>query len=323
MQRTLKWLSALHILVFSLSGCELSPDVVICEDGTPPVLGTPATIQEIPTKLGPPMQLFTYDPAQENTFTSTQGTAILIPANAFVNENGQPITTPVHLEMREVFNKADMVLAAMPTISNGRILESAGELYLSPQEKVKWADGKTIEMTTTIPPSVTSMNGMRLFSGASNPTVGCFNWDLVLDTGSALAVTGQALPQAKVTISSTLLNTGATWINIDKFLPEAPKDTIVANIPGDPVDVAKNTMAFALIRDRNSVLRLCDSSEPGTLQTPGIPLGTAVSVVVIRTLNSKMYFGRTNTIVDGKKYLTPNILEITPEALVDSLKLLK
>ncbi|WP_303311025.1 hypothetical protein [Hymenobacter sp. BT730] len=320
MQRTLKWLSALHILVFSLTGCELSPDVVICKDGTPPVVGTPATIQEIPAKLGPPMQLFTYDPTRENTFTSTQGTAILIPANAFVQENGQPVTTPVHLEMREVFNKADMVLAAMPTISNGRILESAGELYLSPQEKVKWAEGKTIEMTTTVPPSIASMAGMQLFSGASNPGVGCFNWDVVLDPGSALTVTGQ---KAKVTISSTLLNTGASWINLDRFLPDAPKDTIVANIPGDTVDVVKNTMAFALIRDMNSVIRLCDSSEPGTLQTPGIPLGTAVSVVVIRTLNSKMYFGRTNTIVDGKKYLTPNILEITPEALIDSLKLLK
>ena len=62
MQHTLKRLSALYILVFFLSGCELSPDVVICKEGTPPVLGTPATIQEIPTKLGPSTQLFTYDP---------------------------------------------------------------------------------------------------------------------------------------------------------------------------------------------------------------------------------------------------------------------
>ncbi|AIZ63615.1 hypothetical protein PK28_07775 [Hymenobacter sp. DG25B] len=320
MPRSFTWLAAIHILLFALTACELSPDVVICNDGKPPVIKTPTTIKEVATTLGAPVQLYTYNPAQENTFNSAQGTAVVIPAHAFVDENGKPVTTPVHVQLREVFDKATMVLTAMPTISDGRALESAGEFYLAPEEKVKWADGISVTLSSQIPPSVTSMEGMQLFAAQpiSDFSFDCFHWSPQIDT--TFKSFGQT---ASAKIPSALLNAGYEWINFDRFLPDEPKDTIIVTIPGENIDLKTNTMAYVLFQDNNTAFKFCESAGIGKLKSPGIPLGTAVSTVVIRTLNGKVYYGRTNTIVDGKKYLAPNILEITPEALVDSLKLLK
>ncbi|MCR5889491.1 hypothetical protein LRS06_17280 [Hymenobacter sp. J193] len=310
------------LLLAALAGCELTPSVIICEDGPPPppILTTPANIQDIPSKLGPPVQQFIYDPTRENVFTGSQGTVILVSPNAFVTESGQPFTGPVHLEMREVFSKADMVLSAMPTISNGQLLESAGEFYLAPQEKVKWADGASVKFSAAIPASVTSMSGMQMFVGAT-PGAGtsrCFQWQPV--DSSALTTDGQI---ATGQVSGAVLNAGYDWINFDRFLPDAPKDTIIANIVGEEVDLVKNTVAYVLFNTDNTAIKICEYAGPGKIKSPGIPLGSAVSIVVIRTLNGKLYYNRQKTVVNGRVNVEPALLEITPNALVDSLKIIK
>jgi len=292
--------------------------VVICEDGTsPPVLLVPTTIQEISGKLGPSLQTFLYDPTRENTFTGTQGTVIRVSPQAFVTQSGQPFTGLVHLEMREVFSKADMVLSAMPTISNGQPLESAGEFYLAPREKVRWADSASVKLKAVIPASVTSLAGMQVFAGSTpgpgSPT--CFQWQPI--DNSALTTEGQTVSGQ---VSGAVLDAGYDWINFDRFLPDAPKDTIIASIGGEKVDLTKNTLAYILFHADNTALKVCEYAGPGRIKSPGIPLGSAVSFVVIRTLNGKLYYRREKLVVQGRVDVEPVLLEITPNALVDSLR---
>ncbi|MFN8396353.1 MAG: hypothetical protein U0176_17140 [Bacteroidia bacterium] len=65
-------------------------------------------------------------PDQPKIITGQYGTRALIPANAFVFPDGTPVTSPVTVEVREVANKRGMILENLPTISNGRLLESGG-----------------------------------------------------------------------------------------------------------------------------------------------------------------------------------------------------
>ena len=57
---------------------------------------------------------FTIDPATGGEYTLETGTKITVPANAFVNAKGEPITTPVELKYREFHDVVDIITSGIP-----------------------------------------------------------------------------------------------------------------------------------------------------------------------------------------------------------------
>jgi|GEM_PF-666697 len=58
-------------------------------------------------------------PGQSTTLTLQTGTTIEIPANIFVNEAGQPVTTPVEIKFREFHNAAQIIASGIPMTVRG------------------------------------------------------------------------------------------------------------------------------------------------------------------------------------------------------------
>ncbi|GAB3290694.1 hypothetical protein [Hymenobacter tenuis] len=302
-----------------LPGCQQGSDLVICEDGSTPTPTPPDapvySIAELQTQLGAPVQTFSYDPTRQNQFAGAKGTVVTIPANAFIRANGVPITTPFKMELREIFGKADMVLSNMPTVSNGRLLESAGEVYLRPAQNqrldsIRLVPGAVIQLRTQNPPNVASLDSMRLFvappTGPSSPS--CFNWQINFDPASSLQPTSTGYV---VNVSSVLYDAGYGWFNCDRFYDIADPQPILVDVPGTGVDPVKNTMVFAVFKNMNGTLRICDFTAPGTFEAKRAPGGTAISVIVIQTLNGKLYYGRQDgTIAAGFRF-SPALSEIT------------
>ncbi|RYU82823.1 hypothetical protein [Hymenobacter persicinus] len=305
-----------------LTACQFDSATVVCEDGTTPgpVLPVPATLQQLYTQLGAPVQTLTYDPSRANTFTGTKGTIVTIPANAFVR-NGQLVTAPVQLAFREIFSRADMVLSSMPTVSNGRLLESAGEVYLRAAQdtSIRLSQGATIRLQTPTPANVASRDSMRLFAGPTGTGAACFNWTLNTDPGSYLTPNSNGYT---ITVGSVLYNSGVGWFNCDRFYSSPNPQSITVNVTGNNIDPEKNTMVFAVFRTFNGSLRICDFTAPGTFRSGGVPLGTPVSVAVIRTDGGKLYYGRQDGTVQANSPFTPTLKETTPAALVADLNLL-
>ncbi|UOQ70133.1 outer membrane beta-barrel protein [Hymenobacter cellulosilyticus] len=316
-------LSALAAFSLLLPSCQLDSGMVICEDGTTPgPVTVPPTLNALTAQLGAPVQKITYDPTRTNVFTSPNGTVVTIPPNAFLRR-GQTGTGPVELSFREVFSRADMVLSNMPTISGGRLLESAGEVYLRADKDstITMAPGTKLTVQTQTPPNVASRDSMRLFVGGWGGGAGsaCFEWSLNRDPTSALQPSAGGASNT-ITVSSSLYNSGLNWLNCDKFYSSPnPRTTIQVTVPGSNIDPTSNTMVFAVFRTFNGAIRICNFKAPNIFEMPGIPTETPLSVVVIRTVESKLYYGRQNTTAQAGVAVTPTLQETTPAALVDAL----
>ncbi|NVO30389.1 hypothetical protein [Hymenobacter lapidiphilus] len=305
------------LLLVLLAGCQFDSGVVVCEDGTTPCPQVPTTIRDLQTQLGAPRQTFTYQPGQTNTFTGAQGTIVTIPAGAFL-KFGRPVTSPVQLTLREVYDRATMVLSNMPTItSSGDVLESAGEIYLRADQDttLRLAPGIAIRLQTPNPPNLAIIDSMLLFVAPSVPA-GCFGWSLYRDAVSDLTpVAGGNI----VTIGQTLYNSGYGWFNCDRFYGSSSLLPVVVQAPGTNIDQT-NTAVFIIFRDFNGTLALCDFALPNVFTARSVPNGARVSVVVIRTIEGKLYYGRQDDIVQPGRSFSPLLRETTAVELVADLK---
>lgn len=93
-------------------------------------------------------QTFNISVLTGGTFTSSNGTIVTIPANAFVTSSGILVTGNVTIEFKDIYKKSDMLLSNIPSmLTDGRPLKSAGEFFirvLSNNSPVSLANGKKI-----------------------------------------------------------------------------------------------------------------------------------------------------------------------------------
>jgi hypothetical protein len=122
-------------------------------------------------------QSFTVNSDIKSQLIGTKGTKITIPKGAFVNENGIAITGNITLEILEVMDQSSMIWYGLPTMSNGRMLESGGELmvkaYANGQE-LGLANGKSLAIKM---PSDNNKAEMTLYYGVETKAeIGDVNW---------------------------------------------------------------------------------------------------------------------------------------------------
>lgn len=90
----------------------------------------------------PEIQHFTIDPKKSNTLECNEGTLIIVPPNAVVDNDGKPIEEFVQLEVIEALTIDKMIAYNLTTQANGEALTSGGMLYLQPYsngEKVNFS----------------------------------------------------------------------------------------------------------------------------------------------------------------------------------------
>ncbi len=108
-------------------------------------------------------QYFTIDPAKAQEIRCKDGTKIEIPAGAFRGADGRPIAGAVRINVREALGMAQYLTQDLSAVSDGRMLESRGMIYVSAT-----ADGRPVtlgsEMTVALP-ARDSRSDMKLFYG--------------------------------------------------------------------------------------------------------------------------------------------------------------
>jgi hypothetical protein len=82
-------------------------------------------------QLGDPPEIFPISNEKADTIQTKNGTVIIIQPHTFVSNDGQDPKESIQIEVREVFNKSDMILNGIGTVSDGRLLESFGMIYLA------------------------------------------------------------------------------------------------------------------------------------------------------------------------------------------------
>ena len=125
--------------------------------------------------IEPKIQNFSFSNEKGATIEGEDGMLVIIPENAFVNKDGNPVKGNVEFKLLEAFGISEMVLYNLKTVSNGSPLESGGMFYLEAS-----LNGTPLRVNPKRPlyieiPTVEKKEGMMAFNGESNRQ-GEINW---------------------------------------------------------------------------------------------------------------------------------------------------
>lgn len=161
---------------------------------------------------------------QEQTVTAARGTLVVVPAKAFVFEDGSIPKKPVDLIVQEAFDPSDFIFHNLTTTSGGRILQTGGMVSVTAQSDgraLRLADG--VSLTVSIPDGGSFDPAMELFY--AQPTAnGGVDWQ-------------QAGQKFRRTLRPT-----RTELNIDPALGKRIATIKVPEYPKPPLPVFKGQM---------------------------------------------------------------------------------
>ena len=130
-------------------------------------------------------QSFQIDLNQSAQIKGEQGTKISIPRGAFVNKKGEVITENVEIELVEAFSMKDYFANDLATHSDGKILQSAGMIYIDAQAK---GEALTLQEGMSLDVEIPYSNGQpgyQMFSGVREEN-GSMDWELEEDSREEL-----------------------------------------------------------------------------------------------------------------------------------------
>ncbi len=110
------------------------------------------------------------------SITGKEGTVVTFPPASLVDEDGNPVTSPVQIELKECYNTLDILNANLTTTCNDMILETGGMVYVHAT-----CNGKPLHLLPTHPimiemPTQNKKENMELFYGEKRPASGVMNW---------------------------------------------------------------------------------------------------------------------------------------------------
>ncbi|MDJ1466598.1 hypothetical protein [Xanthocytophaga flava] len=140
---------------------------------------SPSPADSLLTQLRPAKQRFQVKADTDQVITGKYGTFIFIPENSFVDASGQLVTGQVDLELVEVLSTGDFVSSRLQTISNGKLLQSEGMLYIDAKangQSVTLAPDKQLRIELPILAKASGTSQTKIFSGTYDKR-GNINWE--------------------------------------------------------------------------------------------------------------------------------------------------
>ncbi|GAA4022441.1 hypothetical protein GCM10022631_41200 [Deinococcus rubellus] len=245
------------------------------------------------------------------TLTFAQGTVLTFAPNSLQDASGNPYSGPVKLGVREIQNKADMILSNVLTISDQAPLVSGGMFFLdiktpagadlkinpavgvgaavplkvAPDDRMKQFVGQSTTCGTTTNGTPNMGSGLPIATGDSS-----VNWCPV---GGQFGVNMSTLPGSYV---FSVFNKG--WINCD-FFGSNPNPKTTVHVSFDPINDA-NTIVFLVPQGINTVIALYTQDGPNARKSydNSLPIGLNAELVAL-------------TFNDGKQYLAHKTITVS------------
>jgi hypothetical protein len=266
-----------------------------CEKGDPNPT-TPETFPSVQAFLDtrePKAETFLVSAATGGTFTTDKGSTLTIPANAFVDQSGQPVTGNVSVRLKEVFSNSDIMFSGIFPQVQGMVLNSGGEFFLSAANgsvPLRLADG--VDLDLSIPAQAVDQ-GMLLFWGGPEEDVKDPNWELPDSIGGGVGGGGGSFTFNTVDSTYDITLDSMRWGNIDAFM-SVNYFNIDFTLTGVSGLNNTNTTAYAVFKNQNSIW-------PVGTQSWGSITGNVIhethladvpmNVVVISVVDGQLYYG--------------------------------
>ena len=270
-------------------------------------------------------QFFTItNPQLADTIVGLRGVILIIPSNAFVDNNNHAPAGSVTIELREVLNVQDMILSNIQTVTtNNDLLQSGGMVKLVATAGVTTLNinqyqGKRIEILL---PAKTPIQDMNIFFGKTD-SQSVMKW---YQADSSIAGITQKDSSSTYFYMMDLNKLGYNWINCDHFYNSSTNttfkvETAIISGTGDTVDV----QAFSVFRRINSIASLHSSSDPKYLESIMVPEGMDATVVGIGVgrNSKKLYFGEKAVTISNGLIVTLPLSAVSEATMMNELNIL-
>lgn len=207
------------------------------------------------------------DPKQMMEFTGNKGTFVSIPPNSLKKPNGKLPNGNVRIELDEYYEPHQLFTEGLPTISNGKMLESGGVVHLAIYDEDETELMVRVNSSiglSFLPIERNSKDPFGTFYG-NRDEYGLMNWSTnisrdpderyVVEEAPVQNFKGKTFSNAETREAKTLsgyINLKSKelgWINCDRFY-DKKTSPIVMNINNAP----KNAVVAIIFKDIKSVL---------------------------------------------------------------------
>ncbi len=252
----------------------------------------------------PKEQDFLIDSSGNGPIIGEQNTHIWGSKNCLKLPNGDTIAFPFNVKLVELYTPKDMIYYRMPTVSDNRILETAGEIRLrAVKNGVDLMLSPGCPFKVSMPNASPQSNYMRVFYGNNN---GSFvNWT---DQLSTFGITQLQNPIWDIdTIGYTQLIERLGWINCDRLAGATSGATLTFD---SEVDDLTNVALFAYLPATKTVMQAYN-------QTIGIiPPGSAAKIIgIAQDSGGNLYSFYQELTVSGSQTVEVTLSQTSDEAL--------
>jgi outer membrane protein assembly factor BamB len=303
-----KWLIYTGLLLLSV-GCAKNIDVFIPYD-TNPVLGDLNTFYNI---VRTDSYTTHWNTNESGLLITPKGTRFQLRANSFQLADGTAVRDTIEIEIREIFSKGDMVKNQTPTISNGRLLNSAGEFHIRAtqggQELMLVPDFSIIIQI----PNANPIEEMELFYGEEVEGLGV-NWieaDENPDEWSNVRISEWEVANGELGFGYEFNITQLNWINCDAYVNVTTSLTETC-IELPEIYTNTNTVVYIVFSDINGIMPMIGNPASQRFCQGNLPEGGEVTYIVISHQGSDIegqpifHFAESTTTVNN------NIIEMIP-----------
>lgn len=244
-----------------------------------------------------PMQVYYIDGTTGGSITTPKGTVITIPADAFINQNGDSVVGNVQIKFKDVYKKSEMVLNLLSThvFWDYAPLKSAGMFYFKAgqeSEILELRPGKSIMVSQPLNglPIDTAMRPYWLMTDGNISGWAPVSWG---GTSDSLTFTNTNY----IYILNSVFSSGS-WYNTDNpdVFAAYPQTTLIALPPSE--FSAYSVVAYLYFSDINTVIKFFPHSSK--LIYNYAPVGLGCMIIALGIKDQKMYASFTPiTIVDS------------------------
>ena len=288
--------------IFVLSSCQKDSDIFISNSISPGLdtnwvstVTDASLVSQLRKTLSRESILDSLDASLGGSFQTSEGLKVIFLPQSLLLPNGQIATGKIYAETMLIKERGDMVKYDKPTTSQGRILNSGGQVFIrlrKENEELHLASGKTvyIKYQENNPSPL-----MKVFHGDES-NLYRFNW---IQSTNAIAVS----PQPGYEISSSVLR----WISPNYFADTSgTRISITASVPSDCTN--GNTFVFLVFKDFKSVVGMYGDINTKKFTALRVPTGRQAIVLSITKKGTNSYYlahenfitGQTGTLNGGQ-----------------------
>lgn len=264
-------------------------------------------------------QSFLINPSRRTTVVGQLGTRFTFFPGSFMDSTGQLTTDPVTIQLREVFTKDEMIFCGLPTTSEDRLMESAGQFRISAHSSAgELSLHKAITVELPIRNEISNPIAMRLFQGSSSSTRAYrsgFNFDWKLANEQHLTLV-KNIGRRYFHFSIDTLN----WWNCDSFYKARHKVMLSVKMESH-LDAFEDKVAFLVFRDINAVVRMYPTGR--RFSAINIPTQLSATLLVMASAKGQLYLGEAEIMRTSNRMLRLPLEPIAEAELVRKIRSLR